>query len=301
MELKDSILNAVKHIYDIHDLDLFSNKGHNGLIFYYSNNRLIKVTSWNERAFGPCEHLTVEKKLEYINNLKSKGLLVPQVYPNPDGQLSTIITCENRPYIIYAMERIDTIPSPKTFNTDWGISLEKIHKSSTQENDFHDYQYEWINISGLCDDEEIRNIWDSLFEEISSFEKTEQNYGLLHGDPQPDNFLPTEKGMYTIDFDMMFNGYFAHDIAIGLQYVYADIKNYLQTELSLEERVRIFNQFMDGYSSVNNTDRSITSKIDTFLRYRRAMRLIGLYKVLQKDKDNFEVVREKVLKNERIL
>jgi Ser/Thr protein kinase RdoA (MazF antagonist) len=107
--------------------------------------------------------------------------------------------------------------------------------------------------------------------------------------------------VYTIDFDMMFNGFFAHDIAIGLQYKYANIKDYLKTELSLEEREKIFNQFIEGYCSVLKIDESISSQIDTFLRYRRAMRFIGIYRALQKDKDNFEVVREKVLKNEGIL
>ena len=43
MEFKESILSEVKDIYNVEALTEYSNKGHNGIIYNYGDDKLIKV------------------------------------------------------------------------------------------------------------------------------------------------------------------------------------------------------------------------------------------------------------------
>jgi len=302
MIIKEEILNQVKKIYEINNLKVFKS-GLNGQTFKYSNYNLIKVSGWNVKAYGHLNLSTITNKLEYVKVLKSKGVKTPQIHYH-NNELVKIITFDNgnyiETYITYLMEKLNVISNQENFYYDWGRTLGQIHDNSNDNIQIPNYKKDFSRISDMCIDNEAKEIFNNLGKEINSIPINIKNYGLLHGDPQPNNFLNTEDGMYVIDFDNMFEGFFLHDIAIGLEFIFENIKD-IKNALSEDEKTKIFEQFIKGYNSVIKLDDEILSKINLFLSYRRAMRFIGLYKVLQKDSDNFENVRQKVLTNEKIL
>jgi len=303
MAIRTEILNIVRRIYDLNDLDLFSS-GLNGQTFKYGEDKLIKISSWNERAYGKLEKSVIIDKLRHVNMIKLKDVKTPMIYNTPGNDLAMVFEYDNgtymERYISYLIEKLEVIENEDNFNYEWGKLLGEIHTLGQNNIDkLPTYENDYLRILNMCSDEEIKEIFQHLGQEINVLPKTSINYGILHGDPQPNNFIQTKDELYAIDFDNMFKCFYVHDIAIGLEFAFENIKD-IKNILEIDERIKIYEEFIKGYVTTK-TGSEKYSEIDLFLRYRRAMRFIGLYKLLEKDSNNFDLAKQKILKNEKIL
>ncbi|PEL13560.1 phosphotransferase enzyme family protein [Bacillus sp. AFS017336] len=170
--------------------------------------------------------------------------------------------------------------NPTVWNDDlmytWGKTIGKLHALTVDypvTNREHWDEEAYLN--EMVADEVLGVYTKELIEEIQSYERKKDSYGLIHSDLHLHNFFVNDKGEITVfDFDDLQYNYFISDIAIVLYYTAWGSK------ASLEEKSQFAKKqlevFRKGYETEYVLDEVWYSRIPDFLKCRD----ITLYHVL---------------------
>ncbi|ERJ11336.1 phosphotransferase enzyme family protein [Haloplasma contractile] len=217
------------------------------------------------------EHVIAE--LEFINYLKSSDYSVVECVPSKYGnQLEEVVT----PLGTYYAVVFKSVPGKQLGQVDltneivfnWGLSLGKLHNLSNEFNPDHKRpswldQFSWMReVLNDFQDENLAIKELSLLEDyFKDLEVSDEHYGLIHFDFEPDNvFYDEESGLFTpIDFDDSVYHWYVVDIERSL--------NSIEEEFPKELHEQYTKKFLSGYRSVRSIDEKLYKLIPLFARY----------------------------------
>ncbi|MEL6659653.1 MAG: phosphotransferase, partial [Bacteroidota bacterium] len=165
-----------------------------------------------------------------------------------------------------------------------GQLVGKLH-STQKENSYDDSSYkhwdeivEFENYKRLAEIQpDYLDIHNILVEEFRSYDRSKENYGIIHYDIHHGNYLLVgeEKKLVLFDFEMASKSWYANDIACVVYYA----KHFppARDEDGFEDR--FLNEFWKGYELENCLEEREKEKIPKFLLYRDLVVLAFLRKI----------------------
>lgn len=257
--------------------------------------------------------LMVESELSYVNYLSQNGVHVATPFTSRNQQLTEIIPAKGGTYFtaVCFQKAIGIHPRSQDFNEQlirvWGASLGKMHRLSMA------YQPEREDLQRIHWDEEIEVTHPQRFLPPDQFKVIEQleilkaqlrtypidrsQYGIIHNDLHPYNFLYDGEKITMIDFEDCVQMWFVSDLAISL---------FLMTvwppdsDSREEFALKIFPTFLAGYKSEKDLPDEWLKTIPTFLKFREIGQYIAMYRGADLDDPEPWVARFMAGRRERI-
>ncbi len=248
----------------------------------------------------------VKMKLEFARYLGESG--VPVVFPNysEDGTVFQIV--KEGKYIYYAtiMDYIEgSTPKLQELDqkvvTQWGKMTGKMHAVTKKYHiwdhmpgsDFQwgieqeiDFFYHW------CRNDIVKEKWIEIRNEMGSWEKDRNSYGLIHNDNHQNNILLKDKELTLIDFDCAECTYLLQDLFVPVQGLLFDQAGGFERPITdMESIKRFFDSFLAGYETENHIEDIWLTRFETLLNYRRLL----LYTVMQEWMEADEKIRNSFL------
>jgi amicoumacin kinase len=132
---------------------------------------------------------------------------------------------------------------------------------------------------------ELQTIYDSLLQELCTYEKNADTFGLIHNDFHQGNLIMAKDGTITvIDFDDCALNWFAQDIAVFFYHAYWQQESFIGNRESFCRE--FLNHFFTGYQEENLLKEETIKQIPIFLKLREIF-LYQLFRV-NWDKNNLE-------------
>ncbi|WP_291578916.1 phosphotransferase enzyme family protein [Clostridium sp. UBA6640] len=261
----NKIGNSANLIYDLQN-------EHNAYIL-----RISKKTSYNLSRY--------EAEMDYVNYLFSMKVNVSRIILSINNKFVEVIYDNDECYFISVFEKANGHP-PRVDNADewnerlfyqWGKTMGKIHclvKDYTPKEGIvaREQWNEDINFEEgyrvTKEDFAIYNIWTEIINEMSTFPKDKNSYGLIHNDFHQCNFFIHDDSIVVFDFDDCLYHWYACDIAIALYHSLQTIP-IVNAQERTEFGVKFIENFLKGYLEENKVEEEWIERIPLFLEYRR--------------------------------
>lgn len=101
---------------------------------------------------------------------------------------------------------------------------------------------------------------------LEQLPRSDESYGLIHGDPELDNLVWDGEAFHVMDFDDAHYHHYTYDVALALEEVWED-------EVAAGERTT---WFLEGYQAVPDTLRVDPALLPRFLRLNRVLKAATL-------------------------
>lgn len=219
----------------------------------------------------------LEYELHWMSYLRDKKLKVPESIPSVNGNRIELIPILPLPFCAVAFhkaegEKIDinkAIYGNNHFFRLYGQLLGKLHFLSRRSPNEYPLFDQWnegeiyqIDFS-LVDNHLLRK-WFMYIDQIESFQKTENSYGLIHNDLHLNNFLMNKNKEFILyDFSKIKYHFYTYDIAITITHI---IEKY-----EPEDRKQFLEHcllaFMEGYLSESSLEEGWEEQIQFFLEF----------------------------------
>lgn len=124
------------------------------------------------------------------------------------------------------------------------------------------------------DDSYARKAITRLTDELHQLVMSEENYGLIHFDFEPDNLIWNKDKPGMIDFDDCAWNWFVADIAYAVEDMIGTQGN------NVDLQTESFLRFMQGYRSVRSVAQTELERIPLFLRLRHLLNYVRLSRAL---------------------
>lgn len=226
-------------------------------------------------------------EMEYINYLVANGYNACKPIKTKDGSYCLKIKSKWGEFFATSFEEVDGIPVEETDYSEtvlfkYGEALGKLHELSSR---FTPTIAKWSYNEVLDWIQEILNTTDSsinsqkeleyLKNETSRLTKTNENYGLIHNDFEPDSvyFNKTEETISVIDFDDGMYNWYSSDIEVAFESLEDELdKNYIEKAEEI---------FVKGYESIRpftlemKTILPLMKRFNNLFKYARLLRVLG--------------------------
>ncbi|MGZ3808704.1 MAG: phosphotransferase enzyme family protein [Bacteriovorax sp.] len=219
-------------------------------------------------------HDQVQGEVEFLEHLKSKNAPSCYAIPSCNGLLTEQFESESGMMTCTSLNFIDGIEIKDTnenwgkdFFEEWGRSLAYLHRASRSYRPTKKKRWDWdqehliINAETLIpkNDQKSLQIFRDLVFECRRFEKTIENFGMIHADLAPQNFQFNPKTMKikAIDFDNCCYHWYLSDLAISLS-----------TVRRKNNRETIRSGILEGYSQVETLPNNYEERLDILIRLR---------------------------------
>jgi amicoumacin kinase len=160
-----------------------------------------------------------------------------------------------------------TVWNPLLFEH-WGEAMGRLHSCARSYQAVHPHPHWQENIILLAERIEIDALlsqkWKVYQEEFSRLGTSGNEFGLIHGDLHPHNFLVHDGSLTVIDFGDAEYHWFAYDIAIA---VYHMAQTVPEDAGKKDAVLAFYHAFMKGYRR-GNTDTGFMAQIGYFIDYR---------------------------------
>jgi Ser/Thr protein kinase RdoA (MazF antagonist) len=163
-----------------------------------------------------------------------------------------------------------------------GMALGKIHLRTLGKNHYPRSRYDQhpdLKLVGSLG-HSIQEVCADTLTKIKLMDKTNQSYGLIHGDYLFSNLLYQNQDVIVIDFDDIEYNYYLYDVAVYMFYLLLGGK---PNQMDIEPNIEVFKNFMKGYRSVNKETFLAFNQIQTFFRLRQ-IKLYATIKAMDKSK-----------------
>lgn len=248
---------------------------------------------WQFLRFSRVEErdlTTLEAELEFLLFLKENRF--PAAYPilskhgsyietagDGSGQYYGQVFAQAKGKPLSAQDR-----TPKQYEI-WGRQLGVLHNLSSQyvpktpRRSYLDYLADFKNSFTEWDENDALAELDMVKAELSSLNKTADNFGLIHYDFQYDNTFwdEEEKTFYAIDFDDAHYHFYAMDLVYALD----------DLDAGPADPQQCINAFYAGYKSVCPLDEDIMAHVNVFARYSNLMHFWQITRSMQ-ESDGFQ-------------
>jgi Ser/Thr protein kinase RdoA (MazF antagonist) len=163
-----------------------------------------------------------------------------------------------------------------------GLALGKIHLYTMSKKDYLRNRYDQHPDLKLVDylDQSIQDACKETLTKINHIDKTNQSFGLIHGDYLYSNLLYQNQEVIVIDFDDIEYNYYIYDVAVYMFYLLLGGK---PNQMDIEPNIEVFKNFMEGYRSVNKETILPLDQIQTFFRLRQ-IKLYATIKQMDRSK-----------------
>lgn len=122
--------------------------------------------------------------------------------------------------------------------------------------------------------ESVVEALDSVVSHIQKLPKSQESYGLIHGDMVACNYHMTDDSITLFDFDEACYCWFVNDIAVNTFYAALGWKG----EINIGDMKETFKIFMDGYSSERQIDSFWLSTIPLFMKLREIILFVSIHR-----------------------
>jgi len=163
-----------------------------------------------------------------------------------------------------------------------GLVLGKIHLHTMGKKDYLRNRYDQHPDLKLVDhlNQSIQDACKETLTKIKHIDKTNQSFGLIHGDYLYSNLLYQNQEVIVIDFDDIEYNYYIYDVAVYMFYL---LLGGNPSQMDIEPNIEVFKNFMQGYRSVNKETILPFDQIQTFFRLRQ-IKLYATIKQMDKSK-----------------
>lgn len=231
--------------------------------------QILRFIDHNQRSYGE-----VLAELEFVNHLASMGVASYYPIPSCKGSMAIrfeaengLMTCSSFNFVL-GTEVVDSSPYwDKELFRNWGRNLASIHQASRTfvASDVRRWQWDGEHLIKNCDqlipkeDLRSRDIFYQVIMECGKLAKTNNNYGLIHGDHASNNFIfnPNLRKITAIDFGNCCYHWYLADIGIALS-----------TVRRKSNREEIKEHFLEGYCETEALPQGYDDLIDLFIRLR---------------------------------
>lgn len=282
--IQNRIPKIIDKIYPIDQASLHEIGGYQNRVFefeYKDQKYILRVTPQDHRTLKQ-----IKAELELIHKLKEEGIPVANSVTLPGAAPVEEVELEGNTYYLCVFERapgktwIEEPQDEKTF-LEAGRVLGKIHTKNEKlpkklerpcwkENHYLKNAYKFIPAEKSWVIEKMENHLDKL----DKLPRTENNFGLVHGDYNFANMLYDDNRVTIIDFDEAEYNWFIYDLAVYLFYYLlgGDPAN-----MDLETNKLVWKKLGEGYSGEKKLDPEMVEMLPDFLRLREFILYSSLY------------------------
>lgn len=233
-----------------------------------AENIIVKILNHN---VVPAEHTLSE--LEWLNYLQECGVSAVRPLCIQPGEY--IHQVSDSLYFILFHKAIGKHVNPgdkAVWNLllfeRWGEALGRLHSCAKSYKAVHARPH-WsenpiLHSARLDTDSLVSQKWKVYQKEFSSLSISKDEFGLIHGDLHPHNFLLHDEALTLIDFGDSEYHWFAYDVAIA---VYHMAQTVPEGAGKKDAVLSFYNAFMNGYRK-GNPDTGFIAQIDYFIDYR---------------------------------
>ncbi|GIP38915.1 hypothetical protein J31TS4_21950 [Paenibacillus sp. J31TS4] len=245
---------------------------------YKNKETIIKVTHSSHR-----EKALIESELEFVRYLAESGVPVANALQFPNGSYTELIEVDDSSFTVSLFEyshglRAKIAEEKSEFYQCLGEVVGRVHALSQKYKPLHNKRDEWKENHALRQFKQVvpdslskvHERLDRLLVSIEELRKSNDSYGLIHGDIYPGNYLNENGQVRLIDFDRCETSWFVSDIAMPLFYE-TPIPWVVDGERRRQIALRFFNNFMEGYYKTNYLDPAWLKKIPLFIDLRQAV------------------------------
>jgi Ser/Thr protein kinase RdoA (MazF antagonist) len=285
--VSDNLLTFAADIYGFKKESLNFISDSTNQIYSFIKNEKRYILRFSER---PVETLRQTKaEMDWLYYLAKNGISVSLPLGSEDNELVTAKYDEGKSFIISAFEALPgkfwDRNNPRLWNEkifyNWGKVTGDIHRLTKEYKpvDNTDVRNAFTGHEALFIDE-IKNcpavykITEDLKDEIMTYTKDKDSYGLIHYDLHPWNFIIDGEKINAFDFDDSLYGWFALDIGIA---IYHGLWWGMCSDAGHDFTDEIIKFFMQGYLSANPLNAFWISKIPVFMKFRQICRLSWFY------------------------
>lgn len=293
MNIKPSILVRAAKIYGLEISRLKPLGGMEGMALAFDRDKekyVLKITP--KKQDTSSLKTEIEAKSDFIAYLADNGVSVAQPVRSPDGKWLEIIRTNEMYYYITSAKRVDgkhlDLNNPRQSNPEifeaWGKTTGQMHRLAKSYpfwkkfsefgeilSPISDWKDEFNHFLNWTQEDEIREKWINLSQEIKELPISRDSYGLIHNDLHPKNFLvDKDNSIAVIDFDVCSFHFYIKDIAIALFFT-----NWIGNPgkgTSKDDYLTTFLQnYIRGYGSENELDYSWYRQLPTFLKHHQIL------------------------------
>lgn len=205
----------------------------------------------------------VGAELQWLLDLRQRGLPVPDVLPSGRGALSEIADSAAGKFIVACFERVEgCTPDPRTpeFWRDemfeqLGALIARLHQAS--------YEAHWrpatlgrrtfrdesvvqnFHLYIPAEQTKVHDAFDRVLARLDRLPRTRDVFGLIHADLNHANFVIAPSGLKIFDFDDSDYSWFAYDLLVPIFHFPLD-----EPELMQQRATKAFRALLRGYGGV---------------------------------------------------
>jgi len=315
----NAVLEALAVTYDTTAAQLAhfggGNESSDGVVYAYPDGgtrRLLKIMAipGEDRRRG---RLCLDERLRFMRFLGEGGAQIAYPRLSPQGQVYEMVEEEDHLWVAYSMD-IAPGKGPKQDAWDpvlfrnWGQAIGQLHLL-TQEypswrgavdpetgETFLTWKEEWQGFYEWCQDEQVREKWVEIREQLEALPVTRDAFGFIHNDPHIWNLCADEERVTILDFDVANHHWFMTDIAIACQNILIFVSGGLGAPVRDRDKLVAFlGYFMEGYERENHLSVEWLSRLDLFISYRRILMFIVMYGWLSSQPEHHAAWKEMIL------
>ncbi|WP_346962505.1 phosphotransferase [Clostridium sp.] len=302
MDNNNSILNEIFNLFQLNILEVNVNEIGNSANLIYelqneNNSYILRIT---KQPF--CNLSQYEAEMDYVNYLFHMQGNVSKIIPSLNNKLVEVIYDNDQCNFVSVFEKakghLPSVDDIKEWNESlfyqWGKTMGKIHCLSKdyKPKEGKNIRKQWnedLNLKGENSVDEkdyvIYDIWTKIINEMNTFPKDKDSYGLIHNDFHQYNFFINDGNITVFDFDDCLYHWYVCDIAIAIYHSLQTIPiNSVQERI--EFGIKFTESFLKGYLQENKIEEKWIEKIPFFLEYRRICSYNFILKLWRKNELN---------------
>jgi len=238
---------------------------------------ILRIASANHRSKEETQ-----SEIDFLLFLKENGVSVSSPLKGLDGEYVYAINEHNEKWIVSAFE----IAKGKDFRSrsndtdirfyEAGRMLGKIHKYSkiyspsnpNPRRQWYESQH-LVKASNLFEeyDHQLKVKFDEFIDQMNKLPKTNDSYGLIHGDYLFSNYFFNGNNITVIDFDECEYSWFIYDIAVCMYY-YLLGSDPTKVSSKIKEAEKLLYNLLSGYIKENHIDLRWIININLFFKMR---------------------------------
>jgi amicoumacin kinase len=285
---------------------------------YQQRRRLLKIMAVpQEKEQNGLFQL--EERMRFAQFAGENG--VRMVYPQLSSQRRLYETerDESQLWIAYTMEVAPGhTPAKEDFTPEfcrnWGQIVGKLHQLAQQYPTWNSsvnpatglvaltWQEEWQDFYDWAVDEEVRDKWVSLREQLEMLPIQPDSFGFIHNDPHIYNLLVAGNQITLLDFDVANHHWFIADISIACQSVLFDVSGGMHLPVyDRAKLVEFLRFFMEGYRREFTLKSEWLDYLDLFFAYRRILLFIVMNGWIKSKPDLHASWKKMILEQPQVL
>ncbi|TDF90539.1 phosphotransferase enzyme family protein [Paenibacillus piri] len=285
----NKILESIAKIIGVEvDSLVLLKRGFQSFVFrghYENKETIIKVTHNSHR-----QRALIESEIDFIKYLAESGVSVADSLRFPNGNYTEIIDLDESYFTVSLFEfsnglRAKIAEEKSEFYQCLGEIVGRVHTLSKKYKPIQIKRPEWNENNSLRQFKQfvpdslhkVHERFDSIILSIEELRKSNDSYGLIHGDIYPGNYLNENGKVRLIDFDRCEYSWFVSDIAMPLFYE-TPIPWVVDGEKRKNIALRFFNNFMEGYHKTNSIDSNWLKSIPLFIDLRQVVVISTIYR-----------------------